>query len=254
MQVSVSIIGTGNVATHLAQRFSEVGITVREIAGRSSDKVFALAEKHNAKAIAHLQELDNHSDLYIICVNDDQIENVAQQLNHITQTLVHTSGATPMNVLQQNRSNFGVFYPLQTFKKDQIVDWNNISLFLEASNSSSLEIIESTARIISNSIYFIDSEQRLKLHASAVFVSNFVNYLYISAQDILNKEGIPFSVLQPLIIEVAQKMKENNPLNTQTGPAIRKDIQVQKQHLSVLNKEQEEIYVLLSKLISQRFD
>lgn len=254
MQVSVSIIGTGNVATHFAQRFSETGILVREISGRSSDKIIALAEKHQAKAVCNLQDLDNLSDLYIICVNDDQIKSVVNELKHITKTLVHTSGATSMAILGEHSNNFGVLYPLQTFKQKQAVDWNSVSLFLEASNQSSLEIIELTARTISNSVYFIDSAQRLKLHAAAVFVSNFVNYLYITAQDILNKEGIPFSVLQPLIIEVAQKMKENNPLNTQTGPAIRKDIDVQKQHLSVLNKEQEEIYVLLSKLISQRFD
>lgn len=253
MQPSVSIIGTGNVAWHLAKQFSAAGILVREIAGRTLSSIQTFAEEFQAKAVSSLQELDNQSSIYIICVNDDYIASVAQQMSHISQLVVHTSGATHINCLAAHLARVGVLYPLQTFKKQQPVDWNGIPICIELKDPSDLGLLESFATALSKNIHLISSEQRLLLHTAAVFVSNFVNYLYITAQDIVAKADLPLSLLWPLMREVTEKTKNTNPLLTQTGPAIRNDLKVQEKHLAQLTPEQSEIYVLLSQLIKQRF-
>ncbi len=253
MTSSISIIGTGNVAWHLAKRFSEAGALVREIAGRNQEQAQFLAKEYNAIVTNDLSKLDNTSDLYIICITDDYIEEIAQQITHINKCVVHTSGATSLKVLEKSLSNTGVLYPLQTFKKNQLTDWKNIPICIEANNEENLVLIQQFAHLLSPIVHVISSEQRFTIHTAAVFVSNFVNYLFITAQDIVSKAAIPFSILTPLIREVAQKIETQNPLETQTGPAIRNDLNVQEKHLAHLSTEQKEIYVLLSKYIQERF-
>lgn len=253
MNFSVSLIGTGNVAWHLAQHFTLLGIDIREVAGRNQEKTNLFAQQFKAKAIDHLSHFDQLSDLYIICVSDDQIRNVAQQLAYVQKPVLHTSGATPMSIFENCMPHFGVLYPLQTFKIQQKVSWEEIPVLIEANNENTFNLVNQLANRMTPHVHFVNSEQRLKLHTAAVFVSNFVNYLYITAQDITQSAHLPFSILTPLIQEVANKIKHNNPLETQTGPAIRNDKNVQEKHLALLNSEQKEIYSLLSQLIHQRF-
>ena len=43
--------------------------------------------------------------------------------------------------------------------------------------------------------------------------------LYRLSEEVCQKEGIPFDILHPLILETAQKIKHTTPSNAQTGPA-----------------------------------
>ena len=87
------------------------------------------------------------------------------------------------------------------------------------------------------------------LHVSAVFVNNFTNHLYKLGNDICTKHNVPFQILQPLIIETASKIETLSPKDAQTGPAIRNDKKTIKNHLDLLNKEQQKIYKTLTKSI-----
>ena len=72
--------------------------------------------------------------------------------------------------------------------------------------------------------------------------------LYRLSEEVCQKEGIPFDILQPLILETAQKIKHTSPYLAQTGPAIRGDFETIKKHLMLLkdDEEKKEIYQLLT--------
>jgi hypothetical protein len=78
--------------------------------------------------------------------------------------------------------------------------------------------------------------------------------MYDIAFDIVSKSGIGFEILQPLILETADKIKTLTPKDAQTGPAVRYDQNIIKKHLSLLNRsnDKKEIYKLLSKSINDR--
>ncbi len=63
--------------------------------------------------------------------------------------IVHTSGSTNLDVLTQQHSRAGVFYPLQTFSLDREVDWSNTPLFVEAVNKGDLNILTVLANSLS---------------------------------------------------------------------------------------------------------
>ena len=68
------------------------------------------------------------------------------------------------------------------------------------------------------------------------------------SKEILERQGLEFDHLHPLIVETMNKSLAIGPENAQTGPAARKDIEVIRQHLSFLSDREDlvEIYELLS--------
>jgi len=98
----------------------------------------------------------------------------------------------------------------------------------------------------------LNSDERLKIHLAAVFVSNFINYMVGLAFD-LSKPNQTF--LMPLAIETVRKaFLYEHPSLVQTGPAKRGDINTLEKHLKLLNgmKEHREVYEILSKLIADK--
>jgi hypothetical protein len=53
-----------------------------------------------------------------------------------------------------------------------------------------------------------------------VIVSNFTNHLYALAAEYCKKERTDFSLLVPLIKEVAERIEIYEPESMQTGPAF----------------------------------
>ena len=131
-----------------------------------------------------------------------------------------------------------------------MANFTAIPMCLETENSSDYTLLEKLASSISNSVIKIDGKQRKALHVSAVFVSNFTNHLYQVGNEICIENNIPFSILQPLIEETAQKIKSLSPKDAQTGPAVRNDTKIIEKHYDFLtNENQKEIYKILTKSI-----
>ncbi|XRE42258.1 Ketopantoate reductase PanG [Tenacibaculum discolor] len=246
--IKVTIIGGGNVATHLANAFSKTNeVSLVQVYARNIEQVEHLKE---VTSITNSIELLTKADLYIIAVSDDAIGDVSRKIKQKNGLVVHTSGSVAMQSLQ-NTGRKGIFYLLQSFSKDKKVDFNKIPFCLEAENEEDLQLLETLAKTIGKKIYRINSEQRKRLHVAAVFVNNFTNHMYKIGADICNEHQVPFEVLLPLIQETAQKITELSPDAAQTGPAKRNDQKTIQDHLALLNAEQQEIYKLITKSIQQ---
>ncbi|MEO0528914.1 MAG: DUF2520 domain-containing protein, partial [Bacteroidota bacterium] len=193
------------------------------------------------------------ADVYIIAVSDTAIESVSQQLTAKKGLIVHTSGSASIMELRANERN-GIFYPLQTFSKNRAVNFQNIPICIEAKKKEDLESLRKLARMISDSVYEISSEQRKSIHLAAVFVNNFTNHLYHAASEICVRNKVPFHILEPLIEETALKIKNLSPLEAQTGPARRGDTETIQKHIQQLtNDAYRDIYSLISESISTTY-
>lgn len=245
--ISVVIIGSGNVAQHLLNAFEKSTKTnVIQIYSRNTAVIPALS---NAVKITHDYAEIVNADLYIIAVSDNSIAEVSKNLPFTNKLVVHTSGSVGLEDLDaKNRK--GVFYPLQTFSKSKEVDFKDIPFCLETENETDYRLLETVANSLSDKVFKINSEQRKALHVSAVFVNNFVNHLYQIGNDICIENNIPFEILQPLILETANKVVTLSPKDAQTGPAKRNDTQTINAHLNFLSDTtQKEIYKILTKSI-----
>jgi len=115
-------------------------------------------------------------------------------------------------------------------------------------------VVEQLARSISDRVLPLTSADRRQLHLSSVFACNFVNHCYALAADIVERAGIPFSMLLPLIDETARKVHDLTPREAQTGPAVRYDENVIRRQAAMLTGRQREVYELMSKSIHEQYD
>ena len=76
----ISIIGAGNVATHLGKGLFEKGFQIRQIFSRQLARAQQLAQKIQAQGINDWTQLDTDVDLVLIAVTDDAISEVGRAL------------------------------------------------------------------------------------------------------------------------------------------------------------------------------
>ena len=246
---TINIIGSGNVAHHLVRALTGLSnYKIKNVAVRSLDKVADFFPKD--LIVTTVEDLKS-ADITLISVTDSAIAEVSKRIPYIDSLVVHTSGTTALEILN-NKNRKGVFYPLQTFSKSKEINFKEVPLCLEAEIADDLIELNLLANELSNNVFEISSDQRKSLHVAAVFVSNFTNHLYSIGNEICKENNIPFNILKPLIKETADKINYLNPKDAQTGPAVRFDQKTIKTHQDFLtNKTYKEIYNLITQSIQE---
>ena len=248
--MQIVLIGSGNVAFHLAKAFTEAQINISQIFGRNTTELQKISEQFS---IPFSTETLADADLYIISVSDSSIAEVSSLIQNENALVAHTSGSVSREALSGNYRK-SVFYPLQTFSKSKNLDYSKIPFFIDAENENDEEILKNLASKISKNVMLANDEKRKYIHLTAVFACNFVNHLYARAKEISDSQGIPFDYFLPLIDETTQKIHELEPKLAQTGPAIRNDEKVLKLHESLLTDEEKlKIYKTLNESIKKMY-
>ncbi|GAA4788869.1 DUF2520 domain-containing protein [Olivibacter ginsenosidimutans] len=252
--MNIVLLGSGNVATHLAYALKKAGYHIKQVFSRNIAHAKHLAEGIGAEPIDNLFYITTEADVYIIAVKDEAIEEVAGALRLRNKILLHTSGSTDIAVLQPYSTAYGVIYPLQTISKEVALDFSKVPLILEFSDAQTKAEILNLAFKLSPLIHEYNSEQRKCLHLGAVLACNFSNYLYAVAHDFLQEKKVDFGLLKPLIAETANKIQTHNPNDVQTGPAIRNDGVILDRHLALLDAhpDWQQVYRILSEGIARR--
>lgn len=247
---SISIIGSGNVAWHLAHAFYRAGLDILHVISRNVKTSDELARNVQAE----VRGLDDHiqplPDLFILCVSDDAIPELVKKFTVFEKPIVHTSGTTGIEVFSEY-TNSGVLYPLQTFTKGKSLEYEKIPFFIEA-NIKELELqLIQFAKRVSFDVRPMDSIQRRKVHMAAVFACNFSNHMMHIAEKMLEEMGIGPDILLPLIAETYSKAGKMDAGTAQTGPAVREDMATLEKHLELLEPGTREydIYKMVSENI-----
>jgi predicted short-subunit dehydrogenase-like oxidoreductase (DUF2520 family) len=245
--ITVSIIGSGNVAFHLISALKKAPeIKLIQVCARDKKNIQNLVD--SSQIISKVEELKT-VDVCIIAVSDASISMVSESIPFDNKIVAHTSGSVAMNDLY-SKNRRAVFYPLQTFSVHKEVNFSKIPICLENENSDDYKVLEKIAYSISDVVYSINSKQRKALHVSAVFVNNFVNELYEIGNEICLENNISFDILKPLIEETAQKVQTLTPKEAQTGPAKRQDLQTIATHLDFLKDQNlKDIYSIMTQSI-----
>jgi len=249
------IIGCGNLAWHLAKKITKSKTHSLAIYNHQNNALLQqFKEKFNCNVYSSLEKISKTADYYFICVSDKAISNVVKKIkpSKPNALLMHTSGSQPLNKLGSKQNNIAVFYPLQTFSQHDKINWSHVPIILEAGNEKSMNEVTSLAKLFSSKIVSLEYSERLQLHLAAVLVNNFTNALYVEAFKLLpNINEQNHNLLFPLMEQSVKKLKRVHPLNAQTGPAKRKDLEVMSKHIKIIgnNIALKNIYQLMSQLI-----
>ncbi len=244
------IIGAGNVAWHLSQILTEVG-----------EVCVGTASRQGATVLPDLPaQASSEADIFLIAVADDAIAEVAKVLLPLpARMVVHTSGSVPLDALKdlaEKGWKTGIFYPLQTISKAKQIAWKQVPILIESEDLPTLEAIEAVGKFISDTVVRVDSQKRAWLHLAAVMTSNFLHHLCTIADEILQKQDLSLSLLQPLLTETLTKALAPLPAQTQTGPARRGDKRTIEKHLQLLadSTEYKAVYQALTNSILTKYN
>ena len=251
MKTTVSFIGSGNLAWHLAPAIDNAGFIVKEVFSARQKNAAALTERlYQAEVKSSLDFSDSPSDVFFIAVSDEAIGDVAKELVlPENATLVHTSGSQPLSILDFSAAaNAGVFYPLQTFTKTRPINFKNVPVFIEASDSVAEKKLVAIAKALTSKYKKIDSRERKGLHVAAVFASNFPNHMLRISKMLMDERGLNFEWLKPVILETINKALAVGPEYSQTGPAVRGDLEILDEHMKYLKSDKTlaKIYEIIS--------
>jgi predicted short-subunit dehydrogenase-like oxidoreductase (DUF2520 family) len=246
---NILLIGSGNIATHLALNIDKEKYHIVQVFGRSKENTELLANKINSDWTIDASKIEK-ADITIIAINDDSIKTILTSLPN--NPTVHTSGSTNIDVFKGYFEDYGVLYPLQTFNKDVDLDLRTVTFFIEANNQKFQRDLNELSNSFSQNTQLLNSHKRKQLHIAAVFSCNFSNHMFVIAKNLVEKENINYSVLLPLIKQTLSKMENLNPQDTQTGPAIRNDNLIMQEHINSIKEDNlKEIYYLISQNIIQ---
>ncbi len=248
--MKIVIIGSGNVAYHLAKAFTQNNIEISQIFGRNEVELNKISEELN---IPYSTKELADADLYLISVSDSAVEQVSDLIKTEKALVAHTSGSLPIETLKGNYRKAS-FYPLQTFSKTKILDYSKIPFFIEAENQIDEKSLFELASLISDNVETSDYEKRKYIHLTAVFACNFVNHLFARAKEISDSQDLDFNYFIPLIDETVEKIHHLEPKTAQTGPAVRGDERVLKLHeVLITNEEHRKIYNTMNESIQKMY-
>jgi predicted short-subunit dehydrogenase-like oxidoreductase (DUF2520 family) len=243
----ILLIGSGNIATHLALKMNRQEYHISQVFSRNLAEAKFLANKIECDWTVDPKKI-KEADITIIAVNDDSIQTIIKILPK--KPTVHTSGSTSIDVFKGHFNDYGVLYPLQTFNKDLDINLEKVPFFIEANNQVFEKELYKLASSFSQDITILDSLKRQQLHIAAVFACNFSNHMLVIAKELIEKEDLSYSLLLPLIKQSLSKIDYLNPKEAQTGPAIRNDNKIISEHIkSIKEDDLRQLYSLISKSI-----
>ena len=252
--MKVVMIGSGNVATVLGGKMVAAGHDMVQVVARRREPAAFLAGEWGCAYTAQWEEIDPAADIYIVAISDRGLERLGDVLSLPGRLVVHTAGAVSVSALLPVSVHSGVLYPLQSLKA-AVRPFPEIPLLVDAHRPEDLPVIEAFAGTLSRQVRRADDSDRLKLHLGAVVVNNFSNFLYTLTDEFCRREGVDFSLLQPIIRETAERLNRFPPRDMQTGPAVRGDETTIESHLKLLSnyKDIKELYSLFTDKIEEYY-
>ncbi|KAA5539534.1 Rossmann-like and DUF2520 domain-containing protein [Adhaeribacter rhizoryzae] len=255
----ITLVGSGQVATHLGLAFAQAGHQVVGVYSRQLAHAIVLANQLPPAIATNNLDFRNQPacDIYLVSVSDAAVASVIAEAQFpLGSYVVHTSGSLPVTVLARPDLELrtGVFYPIQTFSRNQPVNLATTPIALEAAEPALTTLLQQLAASISQQVIFMAGPDRKKLHLAAVFACNFTNHLLGISREILLKNNLEPGLLNPLIRATLEKSFSADPFTVQTGPAMRGDANILQEHLQMLAPEPlyQQVYGVLSESIQAK--
>jgi len=204
------------------------------------------------------------ADIIWICVNDDAIRPVAEQLakrgNWRGRIVVHSSGALSsdeLGALKQRGAHVGSAHPMMTFVSNAPVSFKGIAFALEG-DAKAVAFGRRIARALGMDPFTIPKSSKVLYHATGSFSSPMVIALMTFAERVGAAAKVPRKSVAKVIRPILQKTLENYFANGAaaafSGPINRGDLATVRKHLKELKKVPgaREVYVLLAREAAKR--
>jgi len=260
----VAIVGPGRLGSTLALELARHGYRIQEIvsSGRpgSARTTRELAERVRArmttKRTAHLG-----ADLIWFCVPDRAIAGAARELADATRwkgkIALHSSGALDSDELASLRRRGAAVasvHPFMTFVRGSAPSLRGVPFGLEG-DAAALRVARRIVRDLGGDVISISNfkDRKVAYHAWGAFASPLLVVMLASAERVARAAGVPAVAARKNMLPIVRQTVENyaklGPAGAFSGPIVRGDAAIVRQHLRVLGKipEASEVYKVLAR-------
>ena len=245
----IAIVGPGRIGTALALELTRAGYTIEEVISReqaaSRTKAQALARRVRARATT-LGNPQLDAALIWFCVPDRNIASAARALSQSTQwrkkIAFHSSGALSsdeLNILRRRGAAVASVHPLMTFVSRSVPSLVGVPFALEGDHTA-LRLARQVACSLEGPAFVIRKRDKAAYHAWGAFTSPLLVAALVIMEKVAHAAGLtPADARKKMLPIVKQTMKNYDrlgPAGSFSGPLIRGDIEIVRQHLRVLGK------------------
>ncbi len=129
------------MAAVLGRKFKAAGHTIAQIYSRNAAAATELAYEWDSESTNYKTTINKQADVYIIAVSDNAIDEVVDELRLPGRVVAHTAASVPKEVLKKVTDHFGVFYPLQSLRKEMIA-LPDVPIFFEGNDATAKQVLE----------------------------------------------------------------------------------------------------------------
>jgi len=261
---TISIIGVGRIGGALALAFNKKSKNYRieNLISRNPDKAHKITEnlidKPNIYTINETEKIK--SEIILICTQDSEILNVAEQLTGKLQHkpyIFHVSGSLSSEILNDLKNigcKTGSIHPLVSVS-DAFLGAQRFenAYFCVEGETSAVKLAEKIVKDLNGKPFSIETKHKILYHAAAVTACGHLVAVIDTALEILDKCGLENEnarkILLPLIKSTIENLETQTAEQALTGTFARADYPTFEKHLDNLEKNVSplavEIYLLL---------
>lgn len=260
--MKAGFIGAGKVGFSLGKYLAEGGIPVTGYYSRSSKSAREAAEFTGTVCYEDLAGVVRDSDTLFITVPDGKIGKVWEQIRNLpikNKNICHCSGSVSSTVFFDAEEKGAFRYSVHPLcaVSDKYNSYKSIgrAVFSVEGSPEKLQEIKKIFGNTGNRVSVIDTDKKTLYHCAAVMVSNMMTALADIGLEMLEECGFSSpdaaKALTPLIEGNAEAIAAMGTEKALTGPVERDDAETIRKHISILNGETRELYIILSKRLTE---
>ena len=258
----IAIVGPGRLGKALTLELRQAGYTISEIVSRntaaSKRKARELARKIGAHTSTHNNaRLD--ADLVWFCVPDREIAAASRQLASVAdwkrKTAFHSSGALAsdeLNALRAGGAAVASVHPMMTFVSGSIPSLKGVPFAVEG-DATAVKAARRIVRDLGGKAFTIRKQHKTAYHAWGAFASPLLVAALVMAEQLARKAGLSAvearEKMLPIVRQTIANYEALGPAGAFSGPIVRGDAEIVRQHLRILKKvpEARDVYLALAR-------
>jgi predicted short-subunit dehydrogenase-like oxidoreductase (DUF2520 family) len=258
----IAIVGAGRLGSALSLALAKAGYRVNEIISRDT-----LGSQKRAREIARstrsfsttLKTANLDSDLIWFCVPDREIAVAARALIRSAKwkgkAAFHSSGALAsdeLNVLRRRGAAVASVHPMMTFVRGTIPSLKGVAFALEG-DAKAIRAARRVTRDLGGEAFPISKANKIAYHAWGGFSSPLLVAMLATAEQVAGAAGLSAiearKIMLPIVRQTLANYSALGPAGAFSGPIVRGDVPIVRQHLRTLNRipGAKEVYIALAR-------
>ncbi|HKW74069.1 MAG TPA: DUF2520 domain-containing protein [Terriglobales bacterium] len=246
-KVSITLIGSGNLAQALGPALRKAGYVIDAVIARSNmesrKRAGRLARKVGARVQA-IEEFEPKSHLIWLLHTDDALGETAKALAKSGKwkgkSVFHSSGALTSDVLEPLKragAYSASLHPMMTFVPGSTPEMSGIPFAVEG-DKAAVAVAKQIARDVGGEVFEIRKENKVLYHALGSFSSPMLVATLVTAERVGRGAGLnpvqTRKVMRPILEQTLRNYFAGGAAAAFSGPIKRGDLETIRRHLREL--------------------